>query len=149
MWRLIKQIWPLLPCSSYFLCQFLQSSGTVVIQKHSVWKVPHLFGFLSIQCLTGCLARVWYDQHYWKWRQVIILARMNCTFPVETQKQYELAEGRSAGFDSWEWHCRDPLLKSSVVPWQMLMFVFILFIEYLAVWWAKLAFVTKSWAWFI
>lgn len=121
VWRMGQQIWPLLPWSCCFLCQLFQSSGIAVIQKRPVWRVPHLFGFLFIQSTTGCPVNDWYDHHCWKWRGRIVLTNMNCAFPVETQKQYDLAEGISAGFDSREWHCRKPLLKSSVMPWQLLL----------------------------
>lgn len=83
----------------------------MVTQKQPVWKVPYLLGFFSTHCRTDFLFSVWYDQHYLKWRQNLVLTRMNCTFPVETEKQYELAKGGSAGLDSWEWECRELIMK--------------------------------------
>ena len=103
------------------MCQFFKSSGIVVIWQRPVWRVPHLFGFLSVQCTTGCPASVWYDHRCWKGRGRIISTNMKCALAVETQKQYDLAEGVSAGFDSREWYCRKPLFKYSVVPWELQM----------------------------
>lgn len=117
IWKRVQQIWPLMPWSCCFMCQFFQSFGIVVIWKCPVWRVPHLFGFLSIQFITGWPASVWSDHNHWKWRGRIILTNVNCAFLVETQQRCDLAEGVSPGFDSRKWHCRKPLLKSTLMPW--------------------------------
>lgn len=107
VWRMVKQIWSLLSWSCWFMGQFWNNGypETANLER------TYLVGFFSIRCCTDFLVSVWYDHHYLKWRQSLILTHMKFIFPVETEKHYELAEGESTGLDSWEWHCRELILK--------------------------------------